>query len=82
MNLQIRDPRAREMARKLAKAQDCTMTEAVVDALDHRLRQIDSRDSLRVTAERIRNRLKEKAKLGGKDVPKAEIDTLWGHDPA
>ena len=39
MNLQIRDPRARELARQLAEKRKISMTEAVIEALESELQR-------------------------------------------
>lgn len=39
MNLQIRDPKAHELARKLAEKRRVSMTEAVIGALEPELRR-------------------------------------------
>lgn len=80
MNLQIRDPRARELARQLADEKQVSMTEAVIDALEAELRRQRNEKPL---AERVRpiiDRLKRKAKPGGRDLTKEEIDAMWGQE--
>ncbi|TCU19238.1 putative transcription factor [Rhizobium sullae] len=39
MNLQMRDPRAHELAQELAKHRNLSMTEAVISALEAELRR-------------------------------------------
>jgi antitoxin VapB len=78
MNLQIRDPRARDMARKLAVMNDCTMTEAVVDALDFRLRKINEEIPLIERVKKIQADLRAMAGPNGRDMTKEEIDDMWG----
>jgi antitoxin VapB len=80
MNLQIRDPRAHELARKLAEKRGVSMTEAVIEALEARLGN-DGREE-KPLAERlseIAERLKAQAGPGGRDMTKDEIDEMWGH---
>ncbi|MDN5870289.1 MAG: type II toxin-antitoxin system VapB family antitoxin [Nitrococcus sp.] len=80
MNLQIRDPRARELAKQLADEKQVAMTEAVIDALEAELRRQRNGKPL---AERVRpiiERLKSKAKPDGRDLTKDEIDAIWGHE--
>ncbi len=67
MNLQIRDPRARELARRIAQRRHISMTEAVVEALEAEYRRV-SADELVVLAN-----------PGGQDMTKDEIDAMWGH---
>ncbi|MES0094424.1 type II toxin-antitoxin system VapB family antitoxin [Mesorhizobium sp. M0030] len=80
MNLQIRDPRARDLARQLAEKRKISMTEAVIEALESELQRERERVPL---AERrlaaISNDLKAKAGSGGRDLTKDEIDEMWGH---
>jgi len=79
MNLQIRDPRARELAEALARRRGMTMTEAVIEALEARLaelRQAPLADRLAAISEE----LKRRAGPGGRDMTKDEIDAMWGHD--
>jgi antitoxin VapB len=78
MNLQIRDPRARDMARKLAVMNDCTMTEAVVDTLDFRLRKINEEIPLIERVKKIQADLRAMAGPNGRDMTKEEIDDMWG----
>lgn len=80
MNLQIRNPRARELAKQLADKKKVSMTEAVVGALEAELRREQEKTPL---AERVRpiiDRLKREAKPGGRDLTKDEIDAMWGHE--
>ena len=77
MNLQIRDPRAHDLAKRLAEKRKVSMTDAVIDALEAELR----RES-RPLAERlatIAGELRSKAQPGGHDMTKEEIDAMWGH---
>ena len=77
MNLQIRDPRAHELARRLAEKRKVSMTDAVIDTLEAELR----RES-RPLAERlatIAGELRSKARPGGHDMTKEEVDAMWGH---
>lgn len=79
MTLHIRDDKAAELARQLAKRKGVTETEAIVQALEAALAQ-DSRP----LSERIREIAEEAQRLGdkskGRPVTKEEIDDLWGHD--
>lgn len=80
MNLQIRDPRAHELARKLADKRGVSMTEAVIEALEAQL----GHDGLKQKplAERlseIAERLKAQAGPDGRNMTKNEVDEMWGH---
>ena len=79
MNLQIRDPRARELARRLADRRGISMTEAVVEALEAELARDRSRPPLAARLNAIADRLKAKGQPGGHDMAKDEIDAMWGH---
>lgn len=50
MNLQIRDPRARELAKRIAQRRHISMTDAVVEALEAEYRRVCAQQSL---AERL-----------------------------
>jgi antitoxin VapB len=79
MNLQIRDPRARDMARKLAVMNDCTMTEAVVDALDFRIKSVKQKRPLAEVAAELAAELRALSTGPGHTMTKDEIDEMWGH---
>ena len=79
MNLQIRDPRARELARRIAQRRQISMTEAVVEALEAEYRRVSARQSLAERLGAIADELADLAKPGGRDMTKDEIDALWGH---
>ncbi|ESY00078.1 type II toxin-antitoxin system VapB family antitoxin [Mesorhizobium sp. LNJC405B00] len=79
MNLQIRDPRARDLARQLAEKRKISMTEAVIEALESELQRERERVPLAERLAAISNDLKAKAGSGGRDVTKDEIDEMWGH---
>lgn len=88
MNLQIRDPRARELAETLAKRRGKTMTEAVIDALEAELERASS-STVPKTGEITPERLRRiygiidrftKGRKPGPDMTKDEIDAMWGHD--
>jgi antitoxin VapB len=53
------------------------MTDAVIDALEAELRRQDAPLADRLAA--IAQDLRSKAKPGGRDLTKDEIDALWGH---
>ena len=79
MNLQIRDPRARELARRLAAKRKISMTEAVIEALESELKRESGRVPLAERLAAIAEDLKAKAGRGGRPVNKDEIDDMWGH---
>jgi antitoxin VapB len=79
MNLQIREPRARELARRIAERRHISMTEAVVEALEAEYRRVSAQQSLAERLDAIANELAAMAKPGGRDMTKDEIDALWGH---
>ncbi|ESY66229.1 type II toxin-antitoxin system VapB family antitoxin [Mesorhizobium opportunistum] len=79
MNLQIRDPRARELARRLAAKRNISMTEAVIEALESELKRESGQVSLAERLDAIAKGLKAKAGQGGRPVSKDEIDDMWGH---
>lgn len=80
MNLQIRDPRARELARKLAERRRTSMTEAVIDALEAQLAEERRRSPLAERLDAIARDLAASAGPGGRAMTKDEIDAMWGHE--
>ena len=80
MNLQIRDPRARELARQLAEKRKISMTEAVIEALESELQREREQVPLSERLAAIARDLKSKAGTGGRVLSKDEIDEMWGHD--
>lgn len=79
MNLQIRDPRARELALELAAKRKVSMAEAVIEALEAELRREQQAKPLKDRVAQIVQRLNEKARPGGRDLTRDEIDEMWGH---
>ncbi|MBZ9796824.1 type II toxin-antitoxin system VapB family antitoxin [Mesorhizobium sp. ES1-4] len=79
MNLQIRDPRARELAQRLAAKRKISMTEAVIEALESELKRQSGHIPLAKRLAAIADDLKAKAGHGGRPVSKDEIDDMWGH---
>lgn len=79
MNLQIRNPRARELAEQLAEKRKVSMTEAVIDALEAEL-QRQKTTPLAERVAKIVEDLHKKGKPGGRDMTKDEIDAMWGHE--
>lgn len=76
--LSIRDPRAAELARELAKRRNTNMTEAIIAALENELRrereEVPLPDRLAKLAEKARALVGPNAR----DMTKDEIDALWG----
>lgn len=79
MNLQIRNPRAYELARKLAKKRKISMTDAVIEALAAELERENARQPLAERLAAMANELKAKTGKGGREMSKDEIDAMWGH---
>lgn len=79
MNLQIRDPRARELAEQLAQQQNISMTDAVINALASELERLNKTRSLAERLTLIADDLAALAKPGGHQMSRDEIDTMWGH---
>ena len=77
MPMNIRDPRAEELARKLAGLRNSTMTRVVIEALEGELEREKRRRPLaeRVEILRARHGL---AAAPGKDLDQKQIDDLWG----
>lgn len=80
MNLQIRDPRAHELAQRLAKKQKVTMTEAVIAALEAQLADEPDRLPLEDRLGIIARDLRARSTGSGADMTKEEIDRMWGHE--
>lgn len=80
MNLQIRDPRAHDLARRLAEKRKISMTQAVIGALQAELKREDAGTPLAERLAALAGNLKAKADKGaGRDMSKDEIDEMWGH---
>lgn len=79
MTLQIRDDRARTLARQLAERRNVTMTEAVIQALEAELRREAERVPLAERVARIAAELEAAAGPDRRTMTKAEIDAMWGH---
>jgi antitoxin VapB len=78
MNLQIRDPRARELAKRIAQRRHISMTEAVVEALEAEYRRVATQHTLAERLGAIADELGALAKPGGRDMTQEEIDAMWG----
>lgn len=75
--LNIRNPQARELARKLAGLRNVTITEAVVGALEAELRREQARVPLAQRLERLADQALAKAGSGGREIGEDERDALW-----
>lgn len=80
MTLQVRNPRAHELARELATMRGVSMSDAVVQALEQVVKQERARIPLRERIKPIIDKLHEGAQPGGHVMTKEEIDAMWGHD--
>jgi antitoxin VapB len=76
MKLYIRNPRARELARRLADMRNTSMAKAVIEALESELRreQLPLAKRLAIIADDLR----AKAGAGGRTMDKDEISEMWG----
>lgn len=79
MALQIRDSRARELAKKLAEKRKVTMTDAVIQALEGEWRREVDKEPLAARVKRISDDLAAQAGPNRRTMSKAEIDAMWGH---
>jgi len=79
MTLQIRDDRARSLARQLAERRKVTMTEAVIQALEAELRREAEAVPLATRIARIAGELQAMAGPSRRTMTKDEIDAMWGH---
>jgi len=77
--LQIRNERARDLARTLAAKQKVTMTDAVNMALEAEIRRVNEEEPLARRIARIAEDLAQHAGLNRRKMSKAEIDAVWGH---
>lgn len=79
MTLQIRDGRARALAKQLAGRRKVTMTEAVIQALEAELRREADAVPLAERVARIAGELEAAAGPDRRVMTKEEIDAMWGH---
>jgi antitoxin VapB len=79
MNLQIRDPRADELARRVAARRNISMTEAVIDALEAECQHVCAATPLAQRLGAIADELARLAKPGGREMTKNDVDGMWGH---
>jgi antitoxin VapB len=78
MNLQIRNPRAYELAKRLARRRGVSITDAVIAALEADLTVVPEQRPVTQRVAEIAAELRAMAKPGGRDLNKAEIDAMWG----
>lgn len=76
--LTIRDPRAGELARALARADNTTMTQAVVTALQNELGRRSEKTPLATQLEAIADDLAAKAGPNRRSMSKDDIADMWG----
>lgn len=78
MPLNIRDPRAAQLARELAKRRGTTMTEAIIAALEAEIERDRSKKPLAARLSAIADDLASQSRPGGRRMTRDEIDALWG----
>jgi len=78
MKLQIRDPRAHDLAHRLARLKGLSPTEAVIAALEAELARSAEQQPLPGRVAEIAADLRDMAQPGGRDLSKDEVDALWG----
>ena len=77
----IGNQRARGLASELAARRRISMTDAVIGALEAELRREREKMPLADRLARISDELPAKARPGGHDMGKDEIDAMWSHSP-
>jgi antitoxin VapB len=80
MPLNIRNQEAVELAKKLAAKRGVTMTEAIIQALRHELQRDNDTRPLHERLASIAADLEAQAGPNRRDMTKAEIDDMWGHE--
>lgn len=75
--LNIRNPQARELARRLAGLRKVSITQAVVGALEAELKREQARVPLAQRLERLADQALAKSGSGGREVGEDERDALW-----
>ncbi len=78
MPLNIRNPRAAELARDLAARRGTTMTQAVISALEAELARDRQRGSVAERLLAAARALQAGAGPNRRQVTKEEIDEMWG----
>lgn len=80
MPMSIRDPRAAELAGKLARRRGTNKTEAVIAALEAALEAERRKTPLTERLAAIADRAAALSRPGGRNMSKDEIDRMWGHE--
>ena len=75
--LNIRDPRARELARELAGRRKTSITAVVIDALEHELAREREAIPLASRLAKIAERAVAEAGQDARAVSEAERDAMW-----
>lgn len=75
--LNIRNPEARELARRLAALRKVSITEAVVDALAAELRREQAKVPLAERLKALSDRALAQAGPGGRAMSEDERDAMW-----
>jgi antitoxin VapB len=75
--LNIRDPRARELARELAGRRKTSITAAVIEALEHELAREREAIPLAVRLAKIAERANAHTGPDARTTPDAERDAMW-----
>ena len=76
--LTIRDPRAAELAKRLARVNHTTMTQAVVMALENELARERQKTPLADRLAAIAKKARTMSGPNARAMTKDEIDDLWG----
>jgi antitoxin VapB len=79
MPLNIRDPRASQLARDLAARRGTNMTRAIISALENELTREKAKPTLALRVRQISSALMAGAAGKPHKLTKAEIDAMWGH---
>ncbi len=75
--LNIRNPRAAQLARALAEKRKITMTEAIIEALAHELEREAQAIPLKTRLDAIIDDFIPPKRIVGRDLTKNEIDEMW-----
>ena len=78
MPLNIRNPRAAELARKLASRRGINMTAAIVQALEHEIERDRAATPLADRLSALAAKARGQAGPNRQAVTKADRDALWG----
>ena len=77
MPLNIRDPRAAELAKELAALRKITMTAAIIEALQNEIKRERDKVPLRERLALLALTTRALAGRKGRPVPRSEIDDMW-----